>query len=109
MNRAVALRHHEEIAPPLTRSMRRAVLQGHAGYLDDNVAQARDWGFRVAAITVPVVVRHGELDRLVNVRHGRWLAQAIPGARGIFLEDAGHGSIGLPWADVVDDVIRVVA
>ena len=103
--RAVAQRHDEEISPALTRSMRRAVLQGHAGYLDDNVAQARDWGFRVADITVPVVVRHGVLDR-VEVGHGRWLARTIPGARGVFLPDAGHGSIALPWTDVVDDVIR---
>lgn len=104
--RAVAQRHGEEIAPSLTRAMRRAVLQGHVGYLDDNVAQAHAWGFRVADIRVPVVVRHGELDRLVDVENGRWLARTIPGARGVILPDAGHGSIALPWADVVDDVIR---
>lgn len=104
--RAVAQRHRAEIAPSLTRSMRRAVLQGFTGYLDDNVAQAHSWGFRVADIHVPVVVRHGELDRLVDVRQGRWLARMIPGARGVFLPDAGHGSIALPWADVVADLIQ---
>ncbi|MEO8274251.1 MAG: alpha/beta fold hydrolase [Chloroflexota bacterium] len=103
--RAIAQRHHEEVAPYLTRSMRRAVSRGYAGYLDDNVAQAHPWGFRVADIRVPVVVRHGELDRLVNVGQGRWLAANIPGARGVFLPDAGHGSIALPWADVVDDLV----
>jgi pimeloyl-ACP methyl ester carboxylesterase len=107
--RAVAYRHDEEIQPALTRSMRRAVLAGYAGYLDDNVAQAHDWGFRVADIRVPVVVRHGELDRLVDVRHGRWLARTIPGARGVFLPDAGHGSVALPWAGVVDDLIGAIA
>lgn len=103
--RAVTYQHHTEIAPSLTRSMRRAVLLGHVGYLDDNVAQARDWGFRVADIRVPVVVRHGELDRLVDVGHGRWLARTIPGARGVILPDAGHGSIALPWSEVVADLI----
>lgn len=107
--RAVRQRHQEEIAPFLTRSMRRAVMHGHAGYLDDNVAQAHDWDFRVRDIRVPVVVRHGERDRLVDVGHGRWLARTIPGARGVFLSDAGHGSIALPWADVVDDLIRAAA
>lgn len=105
--RAVAQHHRVEIAPSLTRSMRRAVLQGHPGYLDDNVAHARDWGFRVADIRVPVVVRHGELDRLVNVEQGRWLARTIPGARGVFLADAGHGSIALPWAEVIADILDV--
>ena len=104
--RAIAHRHREEIAPALTRSMRRAVAQGYVGYLDDNIAQAHGWGFRVADIQVPVVIRHGVLDRLVDVGHGRWLAAAIPGARGVFLPDAGHGSIALPWADVVTDLIQ---
>jgi pimeloyl-ACP methyl ester carboxylesterase len=104
--RAVAHHTREEITPYLTRSMRRAVVQGYAGYLDDNVAQAHDWGFRVADIRVPVVVRHGELDRLVDVGHGHWLAATIPGARGRFLPDAGHGSVALPWTEVVADLIR---
>lgn len=104
--RAVAHGHQVEIAPLLVRSMRRAVSRGYLGYLDDAFAHARDWGFRVADIRVPVVIRHGELDRLVNVRHGRWLAAAIPGARGVFLPDAGHGSVALPWADVVADLVE---
>lgn len=104
--RAIAQRNAVEVAPYLARSMRRAVMHGYAGYLDDNVAQGHPWGFRVADIRVPVVVRHGELDGLVDVRQGRWLARAIPGARGVFLPDAGHGSIALPWPDVVADLLR---
>lgn len=88
----------------LVRSMRRAVSHGYAGFLDDNLAQVRDWGFRVADIRVPVVVRHGALDRLVSIEQGRWLAATIPGARSVFLDDAGHGSIALPWADVVAEL-----
>jgi pimeloyl-ACP methyl ester carboxylesterase len=104
--RALAYGAPAEIGPFLTRSIRRAVSRGYFGYLDDSIAQAHDWGFRVAEIRVPVVVRHGELDRLVDVGHGRWLAKAIPGARGVFLEDAGHGSIALPWAEVVAELLR---
>lgn len=104
--RAVAFDHEGEIEPFLIKSMRRAVGNGYFGYLDDNLAQARDWGFRVRDIRVPVSVRHGEVDRLVDVGHGRWLADAIPGARGVFLADAGHGSIALPWTEVVDDLVR---
>jgi pimeloyl-ACP methyl ester carboxylesterase len=88
----------------LVRSMRRAVSHGYAGFLDDNLAQVRDWGFRVADIRVPVVVRQGALDRLVAVEQGRWLAATIPGARGVFLNDAGHGSIALPWSHVVAEL-----
>lgn len=107
--RALDQGSREEITPFLVRSMRRAVSRGYFGYLDDNLAQARDWGFRVADIRVPVVVRHGELDRLVKVEHGRWLAATIPGARGVFLPDAGHGSIALPWAEVVEQLVAAAA
>ena len=85
--------------------MRRAVSRGYAGFLDDNLAQVRDWGFRVADIRVPVVVRQGALDRLVKIEQGRWLAATIRGARGVFLDDAGHGSIALPWSDVIADLL----
>lgn len=88
----------------LVRSMRRAVSHGYAGFLDDNLAQVRDWGFRVADVRVPVVIRQGALDRLVSIAQGRWLAATIPGARGVFLDDAGHGSIALPWSDVVSEL-----
>jgi len=103
--RAIELDHAANVEPELIRSMRRAVSRGYLGYLHDNLAQARDWGFRVADIRVPVVVRQGGLDRLVNVGHGRWLAETIPGARGVFYADAGHGSIALPWSEVVEDLV----
>ena len=104
--RGLALRIEVEVQSDLVRSMRRAVSRGYFGYLDDNLAQARDWGFRVADIRVPVVVRHGDLDRLVNIGHGRWLTETIPGARGVFLPDAGHGSIVLPWNEVVGQLVE---
>lgn len=93
------------VGRPVTRSMRRAVLSGYFGFLDDNLAQARDWGFRVADIRVPVVVRQGELDGLVKAEHGRWLARTIPGARGVFLPDAGHGAVTEPWEEVVGQLV----
>jgi pimeloyl-ACP methyl ester carboxylesterase len=105
---ARALANDVEVAvdKPLVRSMRRSVANGYFGFLDDNLAQVRDWGFRVGDIRVPVVIRQGALDRLVPAANGRWLAAAIPGATGVFLDDAGHGSVALPWKDVVDDLVK---
>jgi pimeloyl-ACP methyl ester carboxylesterase len=103
--RALANDVETAVDRPLVTSMRRAFAHGYAGFLDDNLAQARDWGFRVADVRVPVVVRQGELDRLVPAANGHWLAETIPGARGVFLDDAGHGSIALPWDDVVNELV----
>ncbi|HJW22271.1 MAG TPA: alpha/beta hydrolase [Candidatus Limnocylindrales bacterium] len=90
---------------PLARSIRRALLNGIWGWFDDDVALATDWGFRVAEIEVPVVVRHGEDDRLVDVRHGRWLAATIPDAHARIVPDRGHVSILDPFSQIVDELV----
>lgn len=91
---------------PLARSMRRGLRNGFWGWFDDAVAQAGDWGFRVADIAVPVVVRQGEDDRLVDVRQGRWLAAAIPGAIARILPDRGHGAILDPYSEFLAELIE---
>ncbi|MBN2197343.1 MAG: alpha/beta fold hydrolase [Polyangiaceae bacterium] len=49
----------------------------------DNLAKAR-------AVTVPTLVIHGGRDGLVPVEMGRRLASALPDARLVVVEDAGH-------------------
>lgn len=104
-----ALLAPDGVGNPLAHAMRRALLDGFWGWLDDNVAEARDWGFRVRDIDVPVVVRHGEIDPLVDVRQGRWLANAIPGARSTLIADVGHMAVLLPWEDVIDGLLAAAA
>ena len=90
----------------IASSMRRAFLTGWFGHYDDNIAEARPWGFRVADIRVPVVVRHGDGDGWVNIEHGRWLAKTIPGARGVFPPGAGHTSIMVPFEEIVAELVE---
>ncbi len=91
---------------PLARSMRRGLRMGMWGWFDDAVAEASDWGFRVSDIRIPVVVRQGEDDRLVDARHGRWLAATIPGAVARILPGRGHGAILDPYSEFVDEVVE---
>lgn len=90
---------------PLARSMRRGLRAGMWGWFDDVVAMASDWGFRVADIEVPVVVRHGTHDRMVDPRQGEWLASTIPGAVARMLPERGHGSVLHPVDEVLDELI----
>jgi 3-oxoadipate enol-lactonase len=53
-------------------------------------AQAHDAGGRLARITAPTLVVHGEEDRILPPENGRRLAAAIEGARLITLPHAAH-------------------
>ena len=99
----------DRLGETIASSMRRAYLTGWQGHYDDNIAEARPWGFNVADIRVPVVVRHGDDDGRVSIEHGRWLARTIPGARGVFPPGGGHMSILVSFEDVVAQLVEAAA
>jgi class 3 adenylate cyclase len=45
----------------------------------------------VPSVHAPALVLHRTRDRLVNVRHGRWLAEHLPNARMVEFEGDDHG------------------
>jgi class 3 adenylate cyclase len=45
----------------------------------------------VPSVHTPALILHRTRDRLVNVRHGRWLAEHLPNARMIEFEGDDHG------------------
>ena len=104
-----ALVASDGIGEPLLRSMRRANSRSFWGWLDDNVAEARDWGFRVGDIRVPVVLRHGARDQPVDFRQAEWLAKAMPRARTVFLPEAGHIAITYPFAAWIHSLVEAAA
>jgi 3-oxoadipate enol-lactonase len=59
---------------------------------------------RLSQIHVPTLVIHGELDPLVPVGNGKYLAEHIPGARLILYPDTGH----IPIIERADDYNRDV-
>jgi pimeloyl-ACP methyl ester carboxylesterase len=63
---------------------------GVHGWVDDDLAFVRPWGFALGSISVPVLIRHGEQDRFVPPPHARWLARHIPGAEVEITADDGH-------------------
>jgi pimeloyl-ACP methyl ester carboxylesterase len=70
--------------------MREAFRNGVWGWVDDDLAFLRPWGFDVAEIRVPVEVRYGAQDVLVPASHGDWLARHVPGAEVTVDQAAGH-------------------
>ncbi len=80
-------------ADDMAAVMRRALAPGLDGWVDDDLAFTRPWGFELAEISAPVTVWQGDLDLMVPFSHGAWLASHIPSAR--FQSVPGHGHISL--------------
>jgi pimeloyl-ACP methyl ester carboxylesterase len=67
-----------------------AMEEGDDGMVEDLLAGAQGWGFAPADITVPVLIVHGEMDRMVPSAHGEWLAAHCPAAELRLAPGAGH-------------------
>jgi pimeloyl-ACP methyl ester carboxylesterase len=63
---------------------------GGDGLAEDTLAAVRPWGFMPDTIEVPVLIMHGEQDRMVPSTHGRWLAAHCPTAQPRIISQAGH-------------------
>ncbi len=74
----------------MRKSFREALASGVWGWVDDDLAFVKPWGFEVEEIRVPVQVRYGAGDVLVPAGHGEWLARHVPNANVIVDHQAGH-------------------
>jgi pimeloyl-ACP methyl ester carboxylesterase len=81
---------HSEFGVWLHRSVQAALALRVDGWAGDDVAFHSPWGFDPASISIPVKVWHSRDDRFVPFGHGRWLADAIPGAQSELRDDDGH-------------------
>ncbi|TDD33751.1 alpha/beta fold hydrolase [Actinomadura sp. KC06] len=70
-----------------------AVENGTGGLVDDDLAYVAPWGFAPSRITAPLLVLHGEQDRIVPASHARWLARHCSSADLRLSADDGHISI----------------
>jgi pimeloyl-ACP methyl ester carboxylesterase len=79
-----------DYADHLAAGLRTAVSQGVDGWLDDDLAFVKPWGFDLAEIRIPVLLYQGDHDLMVPPTHGAWLAQHIPGVDARLTADDGH-------------------
>ncbi|RIX30698.1 alpha/beta fold hydrolase [Amnibacterium setariae] len=76
------------------------------GWLDDDLAFVRDWGFSLDEVRKPVVLWQGDEDLMVPFAHGRWLADHVPGVAARLQRGEGHLSIAVGAIDrMLDELI----
>ncbi|WP_276971687.1 alpha/beta fold hydrolase [Ferrimicrobium acidiphilum] len=72
-----------------------ALSNGIDGWLDDDLAFVKPWGFELDAMTTPVQIWQGDQDLMVPVQHSSWLANHIHSSELLRLPDEGHLSTPL--------------
>jgi len=98
-----------EFGADMAAGFREAVRTGVDGWLDDDLAFVRPWGFSLAEISAPTAIWQGNADLMVPFAHGQWLASRLPAAS-VHLEDGeGHLSVGLGKLDAMLDELVAAA
>lgn len=96
------------IADDLAAIVAEGLSNGADGWIDDDLAFVKPWGFSVADISVPVFLWQGGQDLMVPFAHGRWLAENIPAAVSELDPTQGHMALGLgDFAHVLDRLTSV--
>jgi pimeloyl-ACP methyl ester carboxylesterase len=87
----------EEMRGPIGATLLRHLQHGLSvsvdGWVDDDIAFVRPWGFELSDLRVPVLLWQGRQDAMVPFGHGEWLAARIPGVEADLSEADGHLSL----------------
>lgn len=96
----------DEFGEDMAASFHESLRTGVEGWLDDDLAFARPWGFGLEEITAPVSLWQGSADLMVPFAHGQWLASRIPGVSAHLEDGEGHLSIGVGALDrMLDELV----
>lgn len=79
-----------ELGSILAASLRHAFESGVEGWLEDDIAFTKDWGFGLGDVHVPVSLWQGREDLMVPLRHGEYMATHLPNVSAHLREGDGH-------------------
>jgi pimeloyl-ACP methyl ester carboxylesterase len=98
-----------EVGEDMAAGFAEALRTGVDGWLDDDLAFARPWGFELDQLSVPVFLWQGSEDLRVPFAHGQWLARNVPGATAHLEQGQGHLSIAVGSLDrMLDELVTTM-
>ena len=89
----------DEFGEDMAASFNEALRTGVDGWLDDDLAFVKPWGFELAEVSAPTMIWQGSEDLMVPFAHGRWIASKLPGASVHLEQGEGHLSVGVGALD----------
>jgi pimeloyl-ACP methyl ester carboxylesterase len=96
-----------ELGEDTVASAREAMRTGVEGWLEDDIAFTKPWGFGLEEISVPVMIWQGSADLMVPFSHGQWLASHLPGASAHLEAGEGHLSVAVGALDrMLDELVN---
>lgn len=81
--------------------VRPAVANGPAPKIDDDLAYVAPWGCDPADVAAPVLLVHGDRDRVIPFAHAEWLVRHLPDADLWRRQGDGHISVLVAAADAL--------
>jgi pimeloyl-ACP methyl ester carboxylesterase len=93
----------EGLADDLAMNMAVGLDRGVDGWLDDDLAFTKPWGFEFDELRVPTSLWQGTDDLMVPSAHGQWLAVHVPDVRAHLLPGDGHFSVAVGGIDAMLD------
>lgn len=95
-----------EYAQFVADQMREGQRESSAGWVDDDLAFTRPWGFDLRSIRGQVHVWQGAHDRMVPFAHGRWLAANLGNPCVHLHEEHGHVSLAVAsYPAILDSLV----
>lgn len=99
------------VGEDLVQSFREALKVGVSGWVDDDLAFTKPWGFELSETRVPVILYQGDADLMVPFAHGKWLVDHLPQdlVKPHLLHGEGHISISHGYIEEMLDEVLAAA
>jgi pimeloyl-ACP methyl ester carboxylesterase len=95
-----------EFAEYVASGAREGLREGYWGWVDDDWAFTKRWGFDLGSVAAPIHIWQGGHDKMVPFGHGAWMARHCGGACPHLLPEQGHLTLAVDLIpEILDELV----